>query len=58
VLTERIDFITANGVTAPVPVMGTFEIRNGRIVAWRDYFDMGLVGKLMTGEDTSSLLPH
>jgi limonene-1,2-epoxide hydrolase len=57
VLTERVDEITANGVTAPVPVMGTFEVTEGRIVQWRDYFDMGLVGKLMGGEDVASLLP-
>ena len=57
VLTERIDEITANGVKAPVPVMGTFEVRDGRIVQWRDYFDMGLTGKLMAGEDVSSLVP-
>jgi limonene-1,2-epoxide hydrolase len=58
VLTERVDEITANGVTAPVPVMGTFEIRDGRIVQWRDYFDMGLTGRLMSGEDVSSRLPR
>jgi limonene-1,2-epoxide hydrolase len=58
VLTERVDEITANGITAPVPVMGTFEVHDGRIVQWRDYFDMGLVGKLMAGEDASSLLPR
>jgi limonene-1,2-epoxide hydrolase len=23
-----------------LPVSGTFEVRDGRIVAWRDYFDM------------------
>ncbi len=57
VLTERVDVITANGITAPVPVMGTFETRDGRIVAWRDYFDMSLVGKLMAGEKVDSLLP-
>ena len=57
VLTERIDEITANGVMAPVPVMGTFEVTAGRIVQWRDYFDMGLVGKLIGGEDVASLLP-
>jgi len=22
-------------------VMGTFEIRDGKIAAWRDYFDLG-----------------
>lgn len=58
VLTERVDEITANGIMAPVPVMGTFEVTDGRIVQWRDYFDMGLVGKLMSGEDVSALLPH
>jgi limonene-1,2-epoxide hydrolase len=58
VLTERVDEITANGIMAPVPVMGTFEVTDGRIVQWRDYFDMGLVGKLMGGEDVAPLLPH
>jgi limonene-1,2-epoxide hydrolase len=57
VLTERIDEVTANGVMAPVPVMGTFEVRDGRIVQWRDYFDMGLTGRLIGGEDVTSLLP-
>jgi limonene-1,2-epoxide hydrolase len=57
VLTERADLVTANGITAPVPVMGTFEVREGRIVAWRDYFDMGLTGKLMAGENVDALLP-
>jgi limonene-1,2-epoxide hydrolase len=57
VLTERVDEVTANSITAPVPVMGTFEVRDGRIVQWRDYFDMGLTGKLMGGENVDSLLP-
>jgi len=58
VLTERVDEITAGGITAPVPVMGTFEVHDGRIVHWRDYFDMGLTGKLMAGEDVTDLLPR
>jgi limonene-1,2-epoxide hydrolase len=57
VLTERVDEVTANGVMAPVPVMGTFEVKDGRIVQWRDYFDMGLTGRLMNGEDVAPLLP-
>jgi limonene-1,2-epoxide hydrolase len=57
VLTERVDEITANGIMAPVPVMGTFEIRGGVIAAWRDYFDMGLTGRLMAGDDVGALLP-
>lgn len=40
VLTERVDtFVTADRSTG-LPVMGTFEVRDGKIVAWRDYFDM------------------
>jgi limonene-1,2-epoxide hydrolase len=39
VLTERIDrFFGAKKVE--LPVMGTFEIRDGKIAAWRDYFDL------------------
>jgi len=41
VLTERIDhMIDAEGkVLLSAPVMGTFEIEDGKIAAWRDYFD-------------------
>ena len=56
-MAASVDEVTAHGVMAPVPVMGTFEVRDGRIVQWRDYFDMGLTGKLMAGEDVASLLP-
>ena len=43
VLTERTDIFTIAGKTAPLPVMGTFEVRDGKISAWRDYFDMAQV---------------
>jgi limonene-1,2-epoxide hydrolase len=40
VLTERVDvFVMPNG-KVELPVMGTFEVRDGKIAAWRDYFDM------------------
>ena len=40
VLTERVDvFVMPNG-KVELPVMGTFELRDGKIAAWRDYFDM------------------
>jgi limonene-1,2-epoxide hydrolase len=40
VLTERVDtFVTADR-SAGLPVMGAFELRDGKIAAWRDYFDM------------------
>ncbi len=56
VLTERIDRVGSVDLVAPVPVMGVFEIRNGKITDWRDYFDPTLVAKLMNGEDTSTLI--
>lgn len=42
VLTERTDgFAFKDGRTAAIRVMGTFEIdAEGKIKAWRDYFDM------------------
>ncbi len=40
VLTERVDAFVINGHDVVLPVMGTFEIRDGRIAAWRDYFDL------------------
>jgi len=41
VLTERIDNFKNSKGTMSLPVMGTFEIENGKIAKWRDYFDMG-----------------
>jgi limonene-1,2-epoxide hydrolase len=41
VMNERTDrFLLANGRWAALRVMGVFELREGRILAWRDYFDM------------------
>ena len=39
VLTERTDVLVLGRVEAAFWVCGTFEVRNGRIVLWRDYFD-------------------
>ena len=43
VLTERVDKFKINGVWAEIPVMGVFEVSDGKVAAWRDYFDMGQV---------------
>jgi limonene-1,2-epoxide hydrolase len=40
VFTERVDHFRLQGKPASLPVCGVFEVRNGKIVAWRDYFDM------------------
>jgi limonene-1,2-epoxide hydrolase len=42
VLTERLDIFTFPNGRIDLPVMGTFEIRDGKIAAWRDYFDMAM----------------
>lgn len=41
VLNERVDRFFTPDRTIELPVMGTFEVRDGVITAWRDYFDMG-----------------
>jgi len=40
VFTERVDHFTMMGKQVALPVAGVFEIRNGKIAAWRDYFDL------------------
>ena len=40
VLTERIDRFIGADKTVELPVMGVFELRDGKIAAWRDYFDL------------------
>lgn len=40
VLTERVDVFRMGDTTIELPVMGTFEVRDGLIAAWRDYFDL------------------
>lgn len=39
VLTERIDVLAKGPLEISPWVCGTFEVRNERIVLWRDYFD-------------------
>jgi limonene-1,2-epoxide hydrolase len=40
VLTERVDVFTTAEKSIELPVMGAFEVRDGKIAAWRDYFDL------------------
>ncbi len=40
VLTERVDNFVIGGRPVSLPVMGAFEVADGRITAWRDYFDL------------------
>lgn len=42
VMNERVDhFSPPNRPRYGLPVTGVFEVRDGKIVAWRDYFDVG-----------------
>ncbi len=48
VMNERVDiFDLGNGKTISLPVAGVFEVNNGKISAWRDYFDMQMYTKQM-----------
>ncbi len=38
--TERVDTFQLEKGKVAIPVAGVFEIRDGKIAAWRDYFDM------------------
>ena len=40
VLTERVDVFRLSDKSFELPVMGAFEVSDGKINAWRDYFDM------------------
>lgn len=40
VLTERTDRFVLAGKPIVIRVMGVFEIREGKIAVWRDYFDL------------------
>jgi limonene-1,2-epoxide hydrolase len=44
VMNERTDVMRRkDGSEIPLPVMGVFEVVDGRIAAWRDYFDMAAI---------------
>ena len=50
VLTERVDILSGRFVYLDIWVCGTFELRDGKITLWRDYFDLAAAsGKLLTG---------
>ena len=40
VIAERIDRTTVGGKKVALPCVGVFEISDGKIACWRDYFDL------------------
>ena len=49
VLNERVDRFEIGGASVDVEVCGVFELRDGKIYRWRDYFDMASFQKQMPG---------
>lgn len=47
VFAERLDHFKVGGKPVALPCCGVFEIENGKIKAWRDYFDMGTYMKAL-----------
>ncbi|MBF6128341.1 nuclear transport factor 2 family protein [Nocardia brasiliensis] len=45
VMNERTDTLRTADRAIPLPVTGVFEVADGAITAWRDYFDMGAINK-------------
>ena len=50
VMNERIDRFVMNGKQVALPVSGIFEVVDGKIKFWRDYFDKGTFMKALKGE--------
>jgi limonene-1,2-epoxide hydrolase len=50
VMNERVDrFVMGPQKKIELPVAGVFEVRNGKIASWRDYFDLAAFTKQMGG---------
>ena len=47
VMNERLETWTKGSVRLELPVLGVFELQNGKIRQWRDYFDAKSVAPLM-----------
>ncbi|MDH4145133.1 MAG: nuclear transport factor 2 family protein [Acidimicrobiia bacterium] len=50
VMNERIDRFVMKGREIGLPVAGVFEVNDGKITFWRDYFDNGMFMKALKGE--------
>jgi limonene-1,2-epoxide hydrolase len=48
VLNERDDRVEIHGRWTTLPVAGVFEIANGKLTLWRDYFDKQTIIDVMT----------
>ena len=44
------EYVGNDGVRVAAPYAGVLEFRDGKVCAWRDYFDMGLVKRMKAAE--------
>jgi limonene-1,2-epoxide hydrolase len=51
ILNERTDRFKVGEKWLEIRVMGTFEIADGKITAWRDYFDLAQFQSQLPGND-------
>ena len=56
VIAERVDEFEIAGRTGRLPVVGVLEFRDGRIAAWRDYYDREILIREM-GLETDYAAP-
>lgn len=49
VFVERVDRIITDGKTVALPCCGVFELEDGKIKIWRDYFDMETYRRAIVG---------
>ena len=42
VMVERVDYLEFKGVDTVLPVVAVFEMDDGKIKQWRDYFDLNM----------------
>jgi limonene-1,2-epoxide hydrolase len=49
VIAERLDRTKVGDIAVDLPCCGVFEMKNGKIKIWRDYFDMATFMKPFSG---------
>jgi limonene-1,2-epoxide hydrolase len=55
VMNERTDRFQMHGKWVDLPVAGVFEVTDGLITLWRDYFDLPTIVNAMTPDDLAAL---
>jgi limonene-1,2-epoxide hydrolase len=55
VMNERTDRFEMHGRWVDLPVAGVFEVHDGLITLWRDYFDLPTIVNAMTPDDLAAL---